>query len=167
MAKPTSRTTVMDAVPIPLKPKVRVDHHPVDWNTLAESVAERIAATLQQDPTGCRYFNPAATVSCPSPCPEFFRLVRSVQSGWCRQASRTFPRKSRRSPAQWISNGKWFNQKYPRYLDRGLCFTGVLFVDGVITPPHVWPRTDTTKARHHAGKHSDSLTSVQNGPEKR
>lgn len=132
MAKPPTRTTVMDEVPIPLKPKVRVDHHPVDWNTLAESVAERIATTLQQDSTGCRYFNPAATVSCPSPCPEFFRLVRSVQSGWCRRASKTIPRSVRRSSSRWISGGEWISDKDARYLDRGLCFTGVLFIDGTM-----------------------------------
>lgn len=142
MAKPTSRTTVMDEVPIPLKPKVQIDHHPVDWNTLAESVAERIATTLQQDPTGCRYFNPAATVSCPSPCPEFFRLVRSVQSDWCRRAGKTIPRSVRRSSSRWVSSDAGINSKHDLHLDRGLCFTGVLFIAGKLIQPHNWPKRE-------------------------
>ncbi|WLD14655.1 hypothetical protein [Planctellipticum variicoloris] len=147
MAKPTSRTTVMDEVQIPLKPKIQVDHHSFDWNTLAESVADRIATTLQQDPTGCRYFNPAATVSCPSPWPEFFRLVRREQSRWCRRADNTIPRKVRRSPSRWISGGEWISNKYARYLDRALCFTGVLFIDGKLIQSHNWPKSEEPKSK--------------------
>lgn len=142
MAKPTSRTAVMDEVPSPLKPKVRVNHHPVDWNTLAESVAERIYAFLNQGAKGCRYFNPAATVSCPSPTPEFFRLIRRVQSGWCRRAGGTIPRSARRSSSRWVSSDTGINSKHDLHLDRALCFTGVLFIDGKLVLPHNWPKSE-------------------------
>ena len=139
-AKPLTRTTVLDEVPIDARPEVRIDRHPLDWNTLAVDVAGRIETALQQGATGCRYFNPAVTVSCVQPSQDFLRIVRKEQARWCRQAGKTIPRRNRRSSSRWTSGGQWISNKYARYLDRALCFTGVLFIDGQLIPSHSWPK---------------------------
>lgn len=142
MAKPLTRTTVMDEGEIDARPKVRIDRHPLDWNTLAETVAGRIEAALRQDPTGCRYFNPTVTVSCPSPSPEFFGVVRKEQARWCQQAGHTFRRNVRRRVSTWVSDEPLVN-KHARYLDRAVCFTGILFINGQVVPHHHWPESAT------------------------
>ena len=139
-AKPLTRTTVLDEVPIDARPEVLIDRHPLDWNTLAEDVAGRIETSLQQATTGCRYFNPAVTVTCLQPSQEFLRIVRKEQARWCRQAGKTISRRNRRSSSRWISGGQWISNKYARYLDRALSFTGILFIDGQLIPPHSWPK---------------------------
>ena len=138
MAKPLTRTTVLDEVPIDARPEVQIDRHPIDWNTLAEVVAGRIKTALQQGVAGCRYFNPAVTVTCRQPRPEFFRMVHKEQARWCRQAGNTIPRTVRRSSSRWIGAGQWISNKYARYLDRALSFTGILFIDGKLVLPHEW-----------------------------
>jgi hypothetical protein len=140
MAKPLTRTSVLDEVLIDAKPEVRMDRHSLDWNTLAEDVAERIDMALKQEATGCRYFNPAVTVTCLQPSPEFWRIVRKEQARWCRQAGKTIPRRSRRSPSCWTSGGEWVSEKHARFLDRALCFTGILLIGGQLVPPHEWPK---------------------------
>lgn len=138
MAKPLPRTTVLDEVPIEAEPEVRIDRHPLDWNTLVEDVAERIEIVLKRDATGCRYFNPAVTVTCLQPSPEFWRIIGKEQGRWCRQAGKTIPRRNRRSPTRWTGGGQWISNKYARYLNRALSFTGVLFIDGKLILPHEW-----------------------------
>ena len=139
MATPLTRTTVLDEVPIDARTDVRIDRHHPDWNALAEDVVGRIEASLQQGATGCRYFNPAVTVACPLPSQEFFRIVCEERARWCRRAGNTIPQKNRRSTSNWISGGQWISDKFARYLDRALCFTGILFIDGKFIPPHSWP----------------------------
>ena len=40
----------------------------------------------------------------------------------------------------WKSGGgEWLKNKYDRYLDRALCFTGILYIDGQLILPHNWP----------------------------
>ena len=138
MAKPLTRTTVLDEVPIEAKPEIRIERHPVDWNTLAEDVAERITIVLKRNAIGCRYFNPAVTVTCLQPRPEFWRIVRKEQARWCRQSGKTIPRRNRRSPSHWTGSGQWISNKYARFLDRALSFTGVLFIDGRLLSTHEW-----------------------------
>ena len=138
MAKPLIRTTVLDEVPIDATLEVQIDRHSVNWNTLAEDVAGRIKKALQQGTAGCWYFSPAVTVTCLQPTPEFFRLVRTEQARWCRQAGKTIPRTVRRSSSRWIGAGQWISNKYARYLDRALSFTGILFINGKLVLPHKW-----------------------------
>lgn len=140
MGKPRTRTTVLDEVQIEAKLDVRIDRHPVDWNTLAEDVAERISAALRRGDSGCRYFNPAVTVTCLQPTPEFFRIVRKERARWCRRAGNTIPRSVQRGSSRWISGGEWISNKYARYLDRALSFTGILFIEGQPVLRHDWPR---------------------------
>lgn len=140
MAKPLTRTTVLDEVPIDAEPEVQIDRHRPDWNSLVEDVAGRIEMVLKQDATGCRYFNPVVTVSCLQSSPEFWRIVSKEQARWCRQAGKTIPRTNRRSPSRWTGGGQLISNKYARYLHRALSFTGVLFIDGQLVPPHEWPK---------------------------
>lgn len=138
MAKPLTRTTVLDEVPIDARPEVQIDLHPVDWNSLAEDVMARIEMVLKQDATGYRYFNPAVTVTCLRSSPEFWRIIGKEQGRWCQRAGKTMPRSNRRSPARWTGSGQWISNKYARYLHRALSFTGVLFIDGELVLPHEW-----------------------------
>jgi hypothetical protein len=140
MAKPRTRTTVLDEVPIDARPEVQIDRHRPDWNSLVEDVAHRIEMVLKRDATGYRYFNPTVTVTCLQPTPEFWRIVGKEQARWCRQAGKTIPRRVRRSSTHWTSGGEWISEKYTRFLHRALSFTGVLFIDGELVPPHSWPK---------------------------
>lgn len=140
MAKPLARTTSMDAVLNDLGPKVRTQRHSVDWGSLADDVAARVDRSLRDDPTGCRYFNPAVTVSSPEPSPDFFRVVRKEQARWCRRSSPAFSDKARGSSRNWSSGGEWISNKFYRYLDRALCFTGILIAEGKIVPFHQWTK---------------------------
>ena len=134
------KTTVMEAVLTKAETRVVIQRHPTDFQTLSEDVQNRVVATLTRNSTGCIFFNPAVTVSCPSPAPEFFRIVRKEQARWCRQARKTFPKHVCRSASNWVSGGEWITPKYARYLDRALCFMGILFIDGQLVLPHNWPK---------------------------
>jgi len=100
----------------------------------------------------------------PSPLPKFFQIVRSEQASWCRQASQTFPRQVRRRSSRWVSGGQWISNKHARCLDRTMCFTGVLFIDGKLIPSHSWPKppgitsTERRKTMNtaNANSHSES-----------
>lgn len=156
------KTKVMDADDNEAESKVTVHRHLIDMHTLADDVGKRVVATLEQNPMGCVYFNPVVTVSCPSPLPEFFRIVRNEQARWCRQASKTFPRKVRRRPSRWASGGEWISHKHARYLDRALCFTGILFIDGQVAPPHSWPKpAGATPTVSRFGDRADNATVVR------
>lgn len=133
----------MDADPTEAEAAVKVQRHPIDIHTLREDVTHRVFTTLKHHPAGCVYFNPVVTVACPQPTTDFFRVVSKEQARWCRQASGTFSRNARRSPSKWSSDGEWISNKYARYLDRALCFTGILFVDGKLALPQNWPNAST------------------------
>ena len=139
----TTRTTVMDADATEAKATVKVQRHIIDMHTISDDVGRRVVTTLKHCPAGCVYFNPAVTVACPQPTTEFFCVVNKEQARWCRQASQTFPRNARRSPSRWASGGEWISNKYARYLDRALCFTGILFIDGQFVPPPKWSKVRT------------------------
>lgn len=133
-----TRTSCLDADHKPTTEKVRIHRHQPDMHTLADDVGNRIKATLEVNPTGCHYFNPAVTVFCAEPVPVFFRTVRREQSDWCRRTNGTFLRRARRRASSWVSGGEWISHKFRRYLDRALCFTGILFIDGELVLPHKW-----------------------------
>ena len=120
---------------------VKIQRHASDMHSLAEDVGQRIVTILKQHPTGCFFFNPAITISCLQPTEEFFRAIRKEQARWCRQAGNTFPRKIRRSSSKWVSGGEWISNKFARYLDRALCFMGILFHNGKFIPTHEWPKS--------------------------
>lgn len=133
-----TRTAVID-VDAELTPKVVVRRHIYDFNDLAGGIDQQIIITIGQTPEGCHYFNPAATVSCHQPTPAFFAKVRQEQARWCRIASQTFKKRERRRVKTWVSH-EWIRHKYARYLDRAVCFTGVLFISGRLVPHHQWPQ---------------------------
>ena len=140
----------MDADQSEMNLKVRIQRHHPDMHSLAEDVWDRIAATVNRAPLGCHYFNPAVTVSCPRPSPEFFRIVRREQAKWCRQTNTTFPRRARRRASNWVSGGEVIRHKFGRYLDRALCFTGLLIIDGRLVPHHKWPKATTPLLPQHS-----------------
>ena len=152
------KTTVMDADDGEAEAKVTIHRHLTDMHTLADDVGQRIISTLQQNPAGCVYFNPAVTVSCPSPTPEFFRIIENEQARWCRQASKTFSKQACRRVKDWVSHER-ISSKYARYLDRALSFTGILFIDGQLIPSHSWPQppgitpTERRKTMNTANAH--------------
>lgn len=139
----TTRTTAMESDSDEPTPRVTSRRHWYDFNDLAEGVGQRILTVVRHTPEGCHYFTPAATVSCPSPTPAFFAKVRQEQAHWCRIASQTFRKRARRRVRSWTSN-QHFGNKHHRYLDRAICLTGILFIDGRIVPHHRWPKATAT-----------------------
>lgn len=132
----TIRTTAMDAE-VETAFRVSIQRHEYDFNDLAGEVERRIVATISQAPEGCHYFNPAATVSCSQPTNAFFAKVRQEQARWCRIASKVIKKRERRRVNSWVSHERLSN-KFARFLDRSICFTGLLVVDGQIMPHHQW-----------------------------
>jgi len=124
------------------RPKVIVRRHPVDWDDPAEGTEERAAALLSEQPNQCVYLNPAFTVTCPEPTPEFFQEVRKRQAEWCRRASRTIPGWIRRRVSRWVGAGHQFRSKSERYFHRAFCYSGVLFINGQLTHPSQWRRLE-------------------------
>lgn len=86
----------------------------------------------------CVYFSPLATVSCDVPTPEFFRTARKIQAQWCQRCKTTYGRRARRSVKDWV-NSDGVPNRQDRYVDRALCFIGLLFLEGKHVPPHQWP----------------------------
>ena len=120
------------------RPKVVVRRHSVDWDDPVQPTVERAMALLRKSPAQCVYVTPAVTVLCPEPTDEFFREVRKRQAEWCRQSSRTIPRRVRRRVSQWVGGGIQFSSKAERYLHRAFCYTGVLFINGELVHPSQW-----------------------------
>ncbi len=134
----TSRTSVMDADEHDDRSSmITIHRHSPDFRNLADDVAARIVVHLRNDPTGCVYFNPAVSVSCRHPSPEFFKLVKQEQARWCRRASKTFKNHARRKVSSWISPAVVDGIRN-QFLDRALCFTGILFIECRMVPHHQW-----------------------------
>jgi hypothetical protein len=123
----------------PLGREVLVTHYRPDFETLAEEVGNRAVKELSRNAAGCLYLNPLVTIRCRIPDQAFFKAVRRFQAQWCRRTKHTFPRRARRKVADWVGGGEVQSTRYGRFLDRSLCFTGVLFIDGRIIAPHDWP----------------------------
>ena len=122
------------------RPRVVVRRHRVDWDDPSFETAQRAAAILSSDNSPrCVYVNPLITVTCAMPTADFLHEIRKRQAEWCRNASRTLRSRTRRKASDWMGAGvKSFNSKWSRYLDRCLCFTGILFVNGQIIHPDKW-----------------------------
>jgi hypothetical protein len=134
--------------------RITIQRHSPNMNDLAEDVGERIAARLEKNPAGCIYFNPAVTICCPLPKVEFIQIVRKEQGRWCRQASRTIPRRVRRIVSAWVSH-RQISNKYGRYLDRALSFTGIMFIEGEIIPSSLWSVRHMAKKQTRCNERSD------------
>lgn len=139
-----TRTIVLDNDDLEQTPRVLVQRHRPDFENLAEAVFQRILATVGQSATGCHYFNPATTVSCTGPTLAFFVVVGKEQARWCRQVRHTFPKRTRRRVQNWVSHERT-NHMFDRYLNRAACFTGILFIDQQLVPPHLWPKYQLDK----------------------
>ncbi len=118
-------------------PTVKIARFQPNREDPAPAMRERICA-ISPSHSGCLYLNPLATVSCEIPTPEFFRVARKLQGLWCQRCQTTYGRKARRSVKDWV-NCDGFPQREERYLDRTLCFIGMLIIDGKFVPPHQWP----------------------------
>jgi hypothetical protein len=124
---------------------IRIHRHTPNMAYLAEEVERRIIARLGHNPAGCVYFNPAVTISCSQPNPEFLQIVKKEQARWCRQASKTFKNHARRRVSSWISPAV-VNGERDQFHDRALCFTGILFINGKMIPHHNWPVVVTSQS---------------------
>lgn len=122
-------------------PVVTIELFELDFHTLADDVAQRVACELGQNAGGCVFVNPLATIRARRRCTLFFEAVKQYQAQWCRQSSSCFPRWARRRSSAWISGGEWIRNKFGRYLDRAMCFTGILFIDGQLVLPHKYFKT--------------------------
>ena len=124
------------------RPKVIVRRYPVDWNKVPEATRARVNTILIDEPHQSVYLNPAITVACPEPTPEFFVEARKRQAEWCRRFSRTLSRWGRRRVSRWVRDDGPFRTKADQYLHRALCYTGVLFVNGNFIYPSNWKRLE-------------------------
>ena len=149
-----SRTSVKEVDRVDDRSSINIDRHTPDMDHLTEEVGKRIAARLEQNPAGCFYFNPAVTICCPLPEAEFFQIVRKEQAHWCRQAGKTIPRKVRRNVSTWVSH-RQISNKYARYLDRALSFTGIMFIDGEIIPSTLWSVRHVAQKQTRGNERSD------------
>lgn len=124
--------------------EVRVYRHVPDFENLELQVAVRMGLILNTESPSCLYVNPLCSVLCDAPDAEFFETARRFQGQWCRQARSTFIRQRTRRTRDWVSmvpgsNEPKRRQKYFRYLERAVVFTGLLFVNGKIVPARQWP----------------------------
>lgn len=135
---------------------VEVTRHKYDMENLRQPVEKRLLEHLNREPKGCFYINPVATVWCPEASLSFFEAVRREQARWCRQSSSTFSSQIRRRASKWISDGTVIRDKFARFLDRALCFTGLLIQDGRIVPASEW--------KHHLGNSKAVPSKAQSTP---
>jgi hypothetical protein len=136
----TSKTICIDPVESPPAAPITVvrRHHP-DIENLLEQVTSRVTDILSTEQPRYAFMNPIATVICSEPTSQFFRTVRKRQSEWCQRSRTTFGRRPTRQTKNWVTL-EAIPSKLDRFLQRSLCFTGILFVDGNIVPPHEWSR---------------------------
>ena len=124
-------------------PTVQVRRHQPDIENLSEQVAVRLDQILEKEQPRCLFVNPIVTITSDKPTEEFFSIVRKRQAEWCKRSRTTFGRRASRKVKNWVNvNGPL--KKQARFFDRALCFTGVLFVDGDLIPPHAWDDVKTT-----------------------
>jgi len=133
-----SRTTSLDDDYL-VRPKVQVTHYRPDFHTLSQDVGGRAVGELSRVRSGCIYLNPIVTIRCSCPHEAFFEKVWRFQAQWCRRAKTAFSERGRRNVAEWVGGGEVLTTKYGKFLDRSLCFTGILFIDGKVVAPHDWP----------------------------
>ena len=140
---PTRKTISVDAAnSSPEGPGPVVRRHDPDIENLLDQVTSRVTDILKNEQPRYAFMNPIATVICSEPTKQFFRTVRKRQSEWCQRSRTTFGRRSTRRTKNWVMP-EGSSSKHVRFLQRSLCFTGILFVDGIIVPPHEWPRIES------------------------
>lgn len=134
-----SKTTCLDSIELlSNRPAVTVRRHAPDIENLLEQMAARVESLIVEQPRYA-YLNPIATVISTAPTAKFFRIVYKQQAEWCKRSRTTFGRRPMRSAKNWASpDGK--TTKFERFLERAMCFTGILFQNGNIVPPHEWQR---------------------------
>ncbi len=118
-------------------PSLKIRDFNPDFDKLAEEVGRRIAEWGNQ-PTGAAYFTPDVQVTADSPSLAFMRAVRKYRGRWVMKMRKQFPRWVLASVAAWIPDGDCQGKK-DHYLNRSMCVTGILFVNGRILPGHEWP----------------------------
>ena len=139
----TSKTSCLNAVDTPSPaPVTVVRRHDPDIENLLDQVTSRVTHILSNEQPRYAFMNPIATVICSEPTKQFFRTVRKRQSEWCQRSRTTFGRRSTRRTKNWVMP-EGSSSKHVRFLQRSLCFTGILFVDGSIVPPHEWSRIES------------------------
>lgn len=120
------------------RPKVTVRRYPVDWNLEPGATVKRANAILADQPHQSVYLNPAFTVACPEPTPEFFQEVRKRQAEWCRRAGHWLPARVRRRVSNWVTGGEPLRTKAEQHFHRALSYTGVLYVNTEFIHPSKW-----------------------------
>ena len=114
-------------------------HHgyEIDWEDLTNPVQERASYFVAQNPSAIIFLNPLCTILDASPSEEFFTAVKKWQANWCKQASGTMGRHSRRKVADFYSDQGRMSKKH-RFFERAFSFTGIMFYDGEVIQPHRW-----------------------------
>ena len=143
-----TRTVSLDAdLPVavarPTEPDVRVQRHEPDIENLREQVFQRTQAILEIEQPPYLYANPIAMITCDQPTPKFFVIVHKHQAEWCKRSRSIFTRSQTRRVKGWFTGEE--QNKYQKFIIRGLCFTGLLFVQGKAVPSHEWQRLQTTE----------------------
>ncbi len=135
--------------PQPLaRPGPRTKRHRPDMEDPAKAVRRRAGRWLAVHKPPVLYLNPQATVVADRAEAAFYREVRDQQARWCRRYGGTLGRASRRTVRNWRSPSLPANAtKFERYLDRAAVWTGVLLVNGRVSPPHEWPAPDRRRRR--------------------
>lgn len=132
--------------------EVTILHHQPHFENLAEEVAFRTQEFLESEHPRYLYANPIVTISCEDPAPEFFRIARKRQSQWCQRFRKVLGRSSFRKVQNWtlVPGEKEMPRKlrkYLKFIERSLCLTGLLFIDGKPIPSDQWPDRDTNHSQ--------------------
>lgn len=109
----------------------------IDWEDLSTPVRERASFFVAQAPSGTVFLNPLCTIRASKPSEEFFNSVKKWQAKWCKQASETIGRHSRRKAANFYAD-QGLMSKRQRFFERAFSFTGILFYKGEVIQPHRW-----------------------------
>jgi hypothetical protein len=115
---------------------VRVRHYKPDLQSPGDAVRARIIK-LPAIHRGCIYFNPVAEVISDHPSQAFFQEVQLRQRQWFKASRTIFGRHVRRRVKDWASDYGPLTKK-EKFIDRAVCYTGILLIDGEIIQPHRW-----------------------------
>ena len=127
-------------------PRIKIESHVPDFNTLASEVESRAKAKIASGEYRCIFLNPIATVLADEPTPAFFGVVRQQQRRWFKQAEHVFPRSIRRSVRDYIADEGRMSKR-ERYLHRARCWTGVLYKDGWIIQTNRWAEVEASTSK--------------------
>lgn len=130
-----------------LKCPVKIREHEPHIDKLDQEVCDRAMGMLNSERPAYLYSNPIVTITCEKLNPQFFSSLRRYQAEWCKRAKSIFGRSPMRKSSNWsLGPGERTlsskQRKYFKYLTRGFCFTGLLFVQGKNVPHHEWPTVE-------------------------